>query len=324
MVVLKVSNLTITFDNKNTVVRDVNFELNKNETLAIVGESGCGKSVTSKAIMGLLPASIASISGNVYFEGKDLLKLSRSQMNRIRGKDIAMILQEPFSSLNPVLKIGQQITDMLHSHNRLSNREANKIAIDLLRKVNIPEAERRFSQYPHQFSGGMCQRVLIAIVLSSNPQVLIADEPTTALDVTVQAQIIKLIKDLQALYGLSILFITHNLGLVAEVADKVLVMYAGQVVEYGSIFDIFDHPIHPYTKGLLASLPSKSKEYGLLSTIPGDVKDAPMKACSFEPRCGEAIKECKTVMPSLSFLEGRQVRCLRASNSGVRNNALSN
>lgn len=313
MAVLKVSNLTISFD-KKTVVRNVSFELNNNETLAIAGESGCGKSVTAKAIMGLLPESAASVSGNIFFAGKDLLQLSRSQINKIRGKDIAMVMQEPFSSLNPVLKIGKQLADILLSHNKLSNREAQKIAVELLKKVNMPEAERRFYQYPHQLSGGMCQRILIAMALSNNPKVLIADEPTTALDVTVQAQIIELIKELQANYGLAILFITHDLGLVAEISDKVLIMYAGQVVEYGTVFEIFKEPLHPYTRGLLSSLPNKSKDEGFLNTIIGDVKDAPMEACAFAPRCSESISKCKTSIPELNPADGRLVRCLKIAN----------
>ncbi|PEK99459.1 ABC transporter ATP-binding protein [Bacillus sp. AFS017336] len=275
-------------------VRGVSFDLKKGETLAIVGESGSGKSVTSKALMGLIPNPPGKIkSGEILFDGKDLAKISEKEMQAIRGKDISMIFQDPMTSLNPVLTIGYQITEGLMKHQKMSKTEAKKIAIELINLVGIPQAEERFKQYPHQFSGGMRQRVVIAMALACNPKLLIADEPTTALDVTIQAQILELMKDIQRKTDSAIIFITHDLGVVANVADKVAVMYAGRVVEIGTVDDVFYNPKHPYTWGLLASMPDLDNEQGAeLVAIPGTPPDLlnPPKGDAFAPRNPNALK----------------------------------
>jgi len=275
-------------------VRGVSFDLKKGETLAIVGESGSGKSVTSKALMGLIPNPPGKIkSGEILFDGKDLAKLSEKEMQNIRGKEISMIFQDPMTSLNPVLTIGYQITEGLIKHQKMSKTEAKKIALELINLVGIPNAEARFKQYPHQFSGGMRQRVVIAMALACNPKLLIADEPTTALDVTIQAQILELMKEIQRKTDSAIIFITHDLGVVANVADKVAVMYAGRVVEMGTVDDIFYNPKHPYTWGLLASMPDLDNEQGAeLVAIPGTPPDLlnPPKGDAFAPRNPNALK----------------------------------
>ncbi|MES9683810.1 peptide ABC transporter ATP-binding protein [Bacillus sp. AFS001701] len=275
-------------------VRGVSFDLKKGETLAIVGESGSGKSVTSKALMGLIPNPPGKIkSGEILFDGKDLAKLTEKEMQNIRGKEISMIFQDPMTSLNPVLTIGYQITEGLIKHQKMSKTEAKKIALELINLVGIPNAEARFKQYPHQFSGGMRQRVVIAMALACNPKLLIADEPTTALDVTIQAQILELMKEIQRKTDSAIIFITHDLGVVANVADKVAVMYAGRVVEMGTVDDIFYNPKHPYTWGLLASMPDLDNEQGAeLVAIPGTPPDLlnPPKGDAFAPRNPNALK----------------------------------
>lgn len=256
---LEVNNLTINFHTYAGIVhavRGVSFNLKKGETLAIVGESGSGKSVTSNAIMRLIPQPPGDYAaGEIMFEDRDLLKLSEQEMQDIRGKDIAMIFQDPMTSLNPTMKVGKQIDEVLIKHLKLSKEDAKKRAIELLDLVGIPYPEKRYAQYPHEFSGGMRQRVVIAIALATNPKLLIADEPTTALDVTIQAQILELMKKIQKEFDTAIIFITHDLGVVANVADRVAVMYAGQIVEEGTVDDIFYDPRHPYTWGLLSSMP---------------------------------------------------------------------
>jgi len=275
-------------------VRGVSFDLKKGETLAIVGESGSGKSVTSKALMGLIPNPPGKIkSGEILFDGKDLAKLSDKEMQNIRGKEISMIFQDPMTSLNPTLTIGYQIMEGLLKHQKMSKTEAKKIALELINLVGIPKAEERFKQYPHQFSGGMRQRVVIAMALACNPKLLIADEPTTALDVTIQAQILELMKDIQRKTDSAIIFITHDLGVVANVADKVAVMYAGRVVEFGTVDDVFYNPQHPYTWGLLASMPDLDNEQAQeLVAIPGTPPDLlnPPKGDAFAPRNPNALK----------------------------------
>ncbi|MET3194071.1 ABC transporter ATP-binding protein [Bacillus sp. OAE603] len=275
-------------------VRGVSFDLKKGETLAIVGESGSGKSVTSKALMGLIPNPPGKIkSGEILFDGKDLAKLSDREMQNIRGKEISMIFQDPMTSLNPTLTIGYQIMEGLLKHQKMSKTEAKKIALELINLVGIPKAEERFKQYPHQFSGGMRQRVVIAMALACNPKLLIADEPTTALDVTIQAQILELMKDIQRKTDSAIIFITHDLGVVANVADKVAVMYAGRVVEFGTVDDVFYNPQHPYTWGLLASMPDLDNEQAQeLVAIPGTPPDLlnPPKGDAFAPRNPNALK----------------------------------
>ncbi|MGX6442245.1 ABC transporter ATP-binding protein [Neobacillus sp. K501] len=294
--ILEVKDLNIsfhTFAGEVKAIRGANFQLKKGETLAIVGESGSGKSVTTKAIMRLLPESNSEIkSGQILFDGKDLAKLTDKEMQKIRGKEISMIFQDPMTSLNPTMTIGKQIMEPIIKHQKLSKAEAKGKAIDILRLVGIPRPEERFKQYPHQFSGGMRQRVVIAIALACNPKVLIADEPTTALDVTIQAQILELMKDLQKKIDTSIIFITHDLGVVANVADRVAVMYGGKIVEIGTVDEIFYNPKHPYTWGLISSMPDMDTKETELYAIPGSPPDLlnPPKGDAFAPRNEFAMK----------------------------------
>ncbi|KQL54983.1 peptide ABC transporter ATP-binding protein [Heyndrickxia shackletonii] len=294
--ILEVNDLHIsfhTFAGEVQAIRGVNFELNEGETLAIVGESGSGKSVTTKTIMRLLPSHNSEIkSGEILFEGKDITKLSDKEMQKIRGKEISMIFQDPMTSLNPTMTVGKQIMEPLIKHQNLSKSEAKKRVIELLKMVGIPKAEIRFKQYPHQFSGGMRQRVVIAIALACNPKILIADEPTTALDVTIQAQILELMKDLQKKINTSIIFITHDLGVVANVADRVAVMYGGKIVEVGTVDEIFYNPQHPYTWGLISSMPSLDTDDEELYAIPGTPPDLlhPPVGDAFAPRNAYAMK----------------------------------
>lgn len=271
--ILEVKNLKISFktlEDPVHAIRDVSFTLNKGETLAIVGESGSGKSVSTKAITRLLPKKVTQITGGeILYEGQDLLKISDNDMTHIRGKEIAMIFQDPMTSLNPVMTVGKQIAESLQVHQGLAAGEAMEEAKNMMAKVGITQVEVKSQQYPHQFSGGMRQRVMIALALACKPKILIADEPTTALDVTIQAQIIELMNSLKDEFDTSLIFITHDLGVVANVADRVAVMYAGKIVEHGSVNEVFYHPQHPYTWGLLASMPSLSLEDADFYTIPG-------------------------------------------------------
>lgn len=289
--ILEVKDLKINFKTYAGLVhavRGVNFDLKEGETLAIVGESGSGKSVTSNALMKLIPQPPGIYeSGQILFNGRDLIPLSDKEMAKVRGNEIAMIFQDPMTSLNPTMKVGRQITEVILQHKKVSKAEAKKRAIELLTQVGIPFPEKRYNQYPHEFSGGMRQRVVIAIALAADPKLLIADEPTTALDVTIQAQILELMKEIQKSSKTSIIFITHDLGVVANVADRVAVMYAGQIVEYGTVNDIFYNPKHPYTWGLLGSMPDlDSNEDELLRTIPGSPPDLtnPPKGDAFAAR----------------------------------------
>jgi oligopeptide transport system ATP-binding protein len=294
---LEVKNLEVSFQTYGgevQAVRGVSFHLNKGETLAIVGESGSGKSVTSQTIMRLIPTPPGKIkNGQIIFNGEDLVKKTDKEMEQIRGKDIGVIFQDPMTSLNPTMKVGRQIMEVLIKHQKMSTSAAKERAIELLRLVGIPMPERRVNQYPHEFSGGMRQRAMIAVALASNPKLLIADEPTTALDVTIQAQILELMKDIQEKMGTSIIFITHDLGVVANVADRVAVMYAGKIVEMGTVDEIFYDPRHPYTWGLLASMPSlDSDDKSELAAIPGSPPDLtnPPKGDAFAPRNPYAMK----------------------------------
>jgi oligopeptide transport system ATP-binding protein len=294
--ILQVKDLNIsfhTFAGEVKAIRGISFDLFKGETLAIVGESGSGKSVTTKSIMRLLPEHNSKIkSGEILFNNTDLTKLSDKQMQKIRGHDISMIFQDPMTSLNPTMKIGNQIMEPLIKHQKMSKSAAKERAVELLKLVGIPKAELRVDQYPHQFSGGMRQRVVIAIALACNPQILIADEPTTALDVTIQAQILELMKDLQKKIDTSIIFITHDLGVVANVADRVAVMYGGKIVEIGTADEIFYNPKHPYTWGLISSMPDLETNDEELYSIPGTPPDllAPPKGDAFAPRNPYAMK----------------------------------
>ncbi|MED4852595.1 ABC transporter ATP-binding protein [Caldifermentibacillus hisashii] len=303
---LEVKDLSVSFNTYNgevQAVRGVSFDLNEGETLAIVGESGSGKSVTSSTLMGLLPKPAGIIkSGQILFRGEDLVKKSEKEMQKIRGKEISMVFQDPLSSLNPTMKIGNQIIEGLIKHQGMNRAEAKKKAIELLDQVGIPHPEIRVNQYPHQFSGGMRQRVVIAIALACNPKILIADEPTTALDVTIQAQILELMKEIQRDTKTSIIFITHDLGVVANVADRVAVMYAGKIVEIGTVDDVFYNPKHPYTWGLLGSMPTLDADDEELYTIPGTPPDMlnPPKGDAFAPR-NEFALEIDAVMEPPMF-----------------------
>lgn len=316
---LEVKNLKTHFFTEEGVVRAVDgvtWHLDEGETLALVGESGCGKSVTAMSILRLIPNPPGRIvDGEIVFEGQDLLKVSDSEMRSIRGNRIAMVFQEPMTSLNPVLTIGQQIRESIVLHLGLNESESTARAVELLELVGIPEAEQRIKDYPHQFSGGMRQRVMIAMALSCNPKLLIADEPTTALDVTIQAQILEIMANLSVEFGSAVLIITHNLGVVARYADRVNVMYAGKIVESGSAVDVFKHAVHPYTVGLLESVPRlDATEHKRLATIEGQppLLIDPIPGCSFEPRCGWAIDKCKAEQPSLDEKEpGHTAACWR-------------
>lgn len=291
-------------------VDDVTFGLFPRETLGIVGESGCGKTVTALSVMRLFPSPPGKIvEGEILFEGRNLIELPESEMRRIRGNRISMIFQEPMTSLNPVFPIGDQIMESFVLHQRLTKREAKMRAIEMLSLVGIPSPKRRINEYPHQMSGGMRQRVMIAMALSCRPELLIADEPTTALDVTIQAQILDLMIKLKEQMGTAIILITHNLGVIAQMAERVLVMYAGKVVEEASVKDIFDHPKHPYTEGLLHSIPQIDQAYTLekerLQEIPGVVPSLfhVPKGCSFHPRCQRTMEICRREPPGLFRVE---------------------
>ena len=296
-------------------VNDVSFFVEKGKTLGIVGESGCGKSITSLSIMGLVETPPGEIAGGeIIFEGEDLLKKNEKEMSKIRGKKIAMIFQEPMTSLNPVFTIGQQLIETLMLHEDMTKKQAKERAIEMLKMVKIPLAEKRFHEYPHQLSGGMRQRVMIAMALCCNPELLICDEPTTALDVTIQAQILDLINELKEKTGTSVMMITHDLGVIAEIADDVMVMYAGKIVERATCDQIFEKPMHPYTYGLMQCIPKlDDDDTERLSVIEGMVPsfDDMPKGCAFCPRCKEAREICKQKMLELTEVEGRMVRCFK-------------
>ena len=319
--ILEVNDLKTYFGTDEGTVKAVDgvtFHIDRGETLAVVGESGSGKSVTSLSIMRLIASPPGRIAGGeMLFEGQDLVQKSESQMRKIRGNDISMIFQEPMTSLNPVYTVGDQIAEAIQLHQHKSRKQAMKLATEMLDLVGIPEPGKRVHNYPHQMSGGMRQRVMIAMALSCGPKLLIADEPTTALDVTIQAQILDLMRQLQREIGMSILFITHDLGVVAEIADRVVVMYAGRAVEEGSVEDIFAKPQMPYTLGLMNSIPrvDKAAEHqDRLEAIPGNVPN-PLylpQGCAFHPRCGFAKDECKEAIPPLEDTGGgHMVRCIR-------------
>ncbi|MBD2861803.1 ABC transporter ATP-binding protein [Paenibacillus oceani] len=315
--ILDVQDLQVSFRVRGgevQAVRGVSFQVGKGEAVAIVGESGCGKSVTAQTIMRLIPSPPSIIKGGeVRFLGQDLLKKSEKEMQRIRGKDIGMIFQDPMTSLNPTMTIGRQIAEGLIKHQNMSAKAADSRAVEMLQLVGIPNPESRIKQYPHEFSGGMRQRAMIAIALACNPALLIADEPTTALDVTIQAQILRLMKDLQKNLGTSIILITHDLGVVADMCDKVIVMYAGKVVEAGTKWEIFKNPQHPYTRGLLRSVPrlDQRKDEPLIpifGTPPDLIK--PPAGCGFCARCDDAMRICAERDPGTTTIsDSHQVRC---------------
>jgi oligopeptide/dipeptide ABC transporter ATP-binding protein len=301
-----------TSDGVAKAVDGVSYGLHRGETLGVVGESGCGKSVTALSILRLVPDPPGRIvGGEIMFEGTNLLKLSRAEMRRIRGNEISMIFQEPMTSLNPVFTIGNQISEAIILHQGLSKRDALAKSIEMLRKVGIPSPERRVHEYPHQLSGGMRQRAMIAMALSCNPKILLADEPTTALDVTIQAQILDLMFSLKEQIGMAIILITHNLGVVAESARRVVVMYCGKVVEEGPVVEIFKAPQHPYTQGLLRSMPGLTPRHQHLPVIPGRVPELSElpAGCRFAPRCANRIDRCAS-HPSLDRVEtNHELRC---------------
>lgn len=297
-------------------VDGISFRINKGETLGVVGKSGCGKSVTALALLQLIPMPPGElVSGRAEFEGQDLLRLNNEQIRRIRGNRISMIFQEPMTSLNPVFTIGNQIKEAIQLHQGLNSKEAEEKAIEMLEMVGIPDPRRRIKEYPHQLSGGMRQRVMIAMALSCNPALLIADEPTTALDVTVQAQILELMLELQRQINMSIMMITHNLGVIAEMADQVIVMYCGKIVEAAGVRSIFHNPLHPYTRKLLAAVPHLGENKSRLQEIPGIVPslyNLP-PGCDFHPRCAEAEEGCALEQPELQEIEAAHwVACHRA------------
>ena len=322
--VLEVKNLTTSFHTKEgtfAAVKGVDFSLDAGETLAIVGESGCGKSVTSLSIMKLLPekTSVISPETSIKFKGREISKYTNRQMSALRGNEISMVFQDSLTSLNPTLTIMTQMTEPFLVHRGMTKQEAKRRAVEMLRKVGIPNPEVRARQYPHELSGGMRQRVIIAMALSCNPTVLIADEPTTALDVTIQAQILKMINDLKKDLNTAVILITHDMGVVAETADRVLVMYGGNAVEQADCYTLFTRPLHPYTQGLLASIP-KINDDGRLHTIEGTVpslKNMP-KGCRFCDRCTFCTDRCRRENPPLYDVGGHKVRCFRYEEAAGR------
>ena len=315
-ITLQVENLELWFENDygaNKILNGISFDIYKGETLGIVGESGCGKSVTSLSIMRLLQSPPARIKGSIRLEGKELLTLKEKQMQAIRGNRISMIFQEPMTSLNPLFTIGDQLVETFTQHQGLSKKEAWEQGTEIRRMARIPEPERRMKEYPYQLSGGMRQRVMIAMALACRPELLIADEPTTALDVTIQAQVLDLMRELQKDMGTSIAFITHDLGVVSEMCDRVIVLYCGEVVEEAMSEELFANPQHPYTEGLLGTLP-KFGQKGRLATIPGVVPPSGKfpPGCVFAPRCPYATEKCHACKPALCEIsDGHKVRCFR-------------
>ncbi len=317
---LEIKELITVFDtNRGRIkaVDGVSLSLQPGETLGIVGESGCGKTMLALSIMRLIPANGSIINGSIIFQGQDLLKLSAEEIRSKRGNEIAMVFQEPMTSLNPVIRIGEQIAEAIRLHQNLSEKDAFALSIEQLREVGIPEPERRAQDYPHQLSGGMRQRVMVAMAMSCHPRLLLADEPTTALDVTIQAQILDLISDLKEKNNMAVILITHDLGIIAQTADNVAVMYAGKIVENSPVDEMFANPLHPYTKGLIDSLPSGcgSDRQKHLKTIPGSVPSLYNLAagCSFQERCSLSTGQCREHEPKLVEIKsGHFVSCWRA------------
>ena len=316
---LKVENLKVSFKikkQKTAAVEDVNFSLDEGKIIGIVGESGCGKSVTATSILRLMPPSLCEIDENskILFQGKDLSKASNAEMRDVRGNKISMIFQEPMTSLNPVYTIGYQMVEMLQTHQKISKHDAMQKSIEMLEKVGIPSPEQRIKEYPHQLSGGMRQRVMIAMALSCNPKLLIADEPTTALDVTIQAQILRLMRQLTHDFNTSVILITHDMGVVAEMADHVMVMYAGEAIEYGTAEDIFETTQrHPYTQGLFNAIPKLDENTKRLEAIEGMMADPTQKieGCRFADRCKYATAACKKAQKMREVTPGHFIRCCR-------------
>lgn len=313
--ILEIRKLNVKFPMESgtiNAVNDVDLYLDKGETLGVVGESGCGKSVTMSSILRLVKSPPAVIKGEIIYKGQDILKMLPSDLFKIRGKEITMIFQEPMTSLNPVVRIGDQIAETLLLHEKLTNKEARQRVIELLKQVEIPNPERRINDYPHQLSGGMRQRIMIAMALACKPNILLADEPTTALDVTIQAQILDLLKKLKKEYGMSIMLVTHDLGVIAEVAERVVVYYGGRIVEQADTISLFKNPLHPYTSGLLGCIPQLDTKVDRLSVIEGNVPDPANfpSGCPFHPRCKFANEKCREVAPEYrEITPGHFVSC---------------
>ena len=312
--ILQVRNLEISFHEQKRnlpVLRGLSYSLPKGRVLAVVGESGSGKTVQALSLLSLLPPAARVTNGEVLYNGQNVFSFSPAQLRQLRGEKIAMIFQDPSASLNPVLTVGEQLAETLRAHQKIAKKEAYKQAAKLLEKVGITEPEKRLKEYPFQFSGGMCQRVMIAMALALKPDILIADEPTTALDVTIQAQILRLIKELQQETGMSVIFITHNLALAAAIADEVLVLYAGLCMEQAPVKELFARPLHPYTKGLLGSLVSIDNKTEKLAAIAGNppVAGEEFSGCPFAPRCAQATEKCRRQLPPLFEKNNRRVRC---------------
>jgi len=315
-ILLSVQDLKVYFSGNERIARaldGISYDVRKGETICLVGESGCGKTVSALTILRIIPQPPGEVmGGKILFNGQDLLELSEEDMQKIRGNHIAMVFQEPMTSLNPVFTIGDQIKEAILVHEQLEKSEILRRCIQLLKDVGIPSPENRLNDYPHQLSGGQRQRVMIAMALACNPDLVIADEPTTALDVTIQVQILDLFKELQEKRNMSLLYITHDLGVVSNIADRIYVMYSGIIVEQGSTHDIFHNPCHPYTQGLLASLPSLSKRGSTLHSIPGAVPDPAYKpsGCPFHPRCEYATEICRSQFPEMcDYRDGHLSRC---------------
>lgn len=315
-ILLDIKNLHTYFFTDNGIIKSVDgvdITLKKGSTLGIVGESGSGKSVTALSVMNLLMGTKGKlVDGSIHLDGKDIVNISDEDKRKLRGKEIAMIFQEPMTSLNPVLKIGDQISEAIMEHFKISKKEALAKTIDILEKIGIPRAERIVNEYPFQLSGGMRQRIMIAMALVCDPKVLIADEPTTALDVTIQAQILDLMNELKKMVGTSVMFITHDLGVIAEICDEVVVMYCGRVVESGDVLSIFKNPRHPYTEGLLKSIPKLGQRVEVLDSIPGNVPNPKYMphGCKFEPRCSKSFDKCREEEPPFfTYPNGQKSRC---------------
>lgn len=311
---LEVKNLKVEFPTRRgvlTALNDVSFDIKSGEVLGVVGESGAGKSLTGSSIIGLLDPPGRVVSGEIHFNGRRIDNLSEANMRRIRGREIGAIFQDPLTSLNPLYTVGQQLTETIQTHLDLSHKQARERAIELLESTGIPASRERIDHYPHQFSGGMRQRVVIALALAAEPKLIVADEPTTALDVSIQAQIIDLLKKLCKDHGTSVMLITHDMGVIAETADRVAVMYAGRIIEIGPVQDVIQRPLHPYTTGLMRSIPGLEPDVKRLEQIPGTMPrlNAIPAGCAFNPRCKHVMDRCKVERPELLNLAGRQVAC---------------
>ena len=311
---LEVKNLKVEFPTRRgvlTALNDVSFDIKSGEVLGVVGESGAGKSLTGSSIIGLLDPPGRVVGGEIHFNGRRIDNLSEANMRRIRGREIGAIFQDPLTSLNPLYTVGQQLTETIQTHLDLNHKQARERAIELLESTGIPASRERIDHYPHQFSGGMRQRVVIALALAAEPKLIVADEPTTALDVSIQAQIIDLLKKLCKEHGTSVMLITHDMGVIAETADRVAVMYAGRIIETGPVQDVIQRPLHPYTTGLMRSIPGLEPDVKRLEQIPGTMPrlNAIPAGCAFNPRCKHVMDRCKVERPELLNLAGRQVAC---------------